>query len=166
MEKASKEFPLDFPFIEYLLDSVSEKSTICNLVSKGTNFLLPSRNTDQLLQINFKYVSNSYCVLITSPVASTQYRIIIYQSKPQRLFITMIKIVYYDDKDCLLRHTYQLSHVKRTMNVLTFYSFHASISSFQKSCFLSRNHFTILNCDVSGLNQKRGGERMLPFFQF
>ena len=34
--------PLDFSFIEYHLESVSEKSAIFNLVSNGTNFVLPS----------------------------------------------------------------------------------------------------------------------------
>ena len=55
--------PLYFPFIEYLeylLDSVYEKSTICSLVSDGTNFALLSRNTDQLLQIDV----NTFLILI------------------------------------------------------------------------------------------------------
>ena len=56
MEKTSSDFPSDFPFLEYLLDLVSEKSTICNLDSDGTNFIPPSRNTEQLLQIDVKYV--------------------------------------------------------------------------------------------------------------
>ena len=47
-----KQLPLESPFIEYLLHSVYEKSTIFNLVSDGTNFVSPSRNTDQLLQID------------------------------------------------------------------------------------------------------------------
>ena len=57
--------PPDFPFVEYLFDSVYENSTICNLVSDGTNFVPPSRNIDQLLQINAKYLFDSYCILIT-----------------------------------------------------------------------------------------------------
>ena len=52
---------MDFPFIEYLLDSVSEKSTICDLVSEG--------NTDQLLQIDVKYVFDFYCILIRTQIS-------------------------------------------------------------------------------------------------
>ena len=56
MEKTSSDFPSDFPFLECLLDLVSEKSTVCNLDSDGTNCIPPSRNTEQLLQIDVKYV--------------------------------------------------------------------------------------------------------------
>ena len=75
--------PLDFPFIKYLPVVVSEKLTICSLVSSGANFLPPSRNTDQLLQIDIKYVLDSYCIFITSPVPWTLLTcaVIIYQSK-------------------------------------------------------------------------------------
>ena len=41
--------PRNFPFIEHLLDSLSEKPAISNLVFDETNFVPPSRNTDQLL---------------------------------------------------------------------------------------------------------------------
>ena len=54
-------FPLDFPFTEYLLDSISEKSPICNLVSDGTDFVPPLRNTDQLLH---KLVLNMFLIPI------------------------------------------------------------------------------------------------------
>ena len=53
--KSIRGVPSDFPFVEYLeylLDSVSEKSKICNLVSDGKNFFPLSRNTDHLLQID------------------------------------------------------------------------------------------------------------------
>ena len=50
------------PFITYLL------------VSDRTNFDLPFRNTDQLLQIRIvKYIFDSYYFLITSPIPLTQY---------------------------------------------------------------------------------------------
>ena len=49
------------------------------------------------------------------------------------------------------------------VNVPTFYNF---LSVFQESCFHSWNHSTILNYDVSGLTQERGGERLLLFFPF
>ena len=39
MEITSYEFSSDFAFIEYLLDLVSEKSKICNLVSDGRNLV-------------------------------------------------------------------------------------------------------------------------------
>ena len=54
LSHSPQQFPSEFPFIEYLLDSFYEKSTICNLVSDRTNFVPPSRNTDQLLQIDFR----------------------------------------------------------------------------------------------------------------
>ena len=57
-------FPSDVPFLEYLLKSVSEKLTICNLVSDGTSFIPPSRNTEHLLQIAIKYVFDSYYILL------------------------------------------------------------------------------------------------------
>ena len=43
---------------------VSEMSRICNLVSDRTNFAPPSQNTEQLLQIDVKYVFDSYYILI------------------------------------------------------------------------------------------------------
>ena len=43
---------------------VSEKSTICNLDSDGTNFIPPSQKTEQLLQIDVKHVFDSYYILI------------------------------------------------------------------------------------------------------
>ena len=49
------------PFIKYLL------------VSDGTNSDPPFRNTDQLSQIDVKYVFDSYYILITSPILSTHY---------------------------------------------------------------------------------------------
>ena len=55
----------DFPFMEYLLDSICEKLTLCNLVSDRSNFIPPSWNIDQLLQIAVKYVFDSYAILIT-----------------------------------------------------------------------------------------------------
>ena len=55
-----QQFPLEFPYIQYLLDSIYEKSTICNLVSDGTNFVPSFRNTDQLLQIDV----NKFLILI------------------------------------------------------------------------------------------------------
>ena len=64
MEKTSWDFSSDFSFLEYLLDLVSEKSTIYNLDSDGTNFIPPSRNTEQLLQIDIIYVFDSYHILI------------------------------------------------------------------------------------------------------
>ena len=64
MEKTSSDFPSDFPFLEYLLDLVSEKSTICNLDSDGTNSIPPSQNTEQLLQIDVKYVLILFTFLI------------------------------------------------------------------------------------------------------
>ena len=64
MEKTSEDFPSDFPFLGYLLDLVSEKSTICNLDSDGTNFIPLSQNTEQLLQIEVKYVFGSHYILI------------------------------------------------------------------------------------------------------
>ena len=55
LKKTSEEFPYDFPFIEYhLLDPVSENSAICNLFSDRTNFIPPSRNTEQLSKICVK----------------------------------------------------------------------------------------------------------------
>ena len=62
-------FPSDSPFIEYLLDLVSEKLTICNLVSDGTNFVPLSRNTDELLQIDVELVFDSYCILIHTHIS-------------------------------------------------------------------------------------------------
>ena len=50
--------------LEYLLDLLSEKSTICKLVSDGTNFGQPSRNNGQLLQIDVKHFFGSHCILI------------------------------------------------------------------------------------------------------
>ena len=40
------------------------KVDVCKLVSDGTNFVPPFRNIDQLLQIDVKYVFDSYCILI------------------------------------------------------------------------------------------------------
>ena len=70
--KKTWEFPSDFPFIEHLLDSVSGKSPICNLVSDEAYFVPAFRNTDQLLQIDIKYFFHSYCILVTSLVLLTQ----------------------------------------------------------------------------------------------
>ena len=39
------------------------KVDVCKLVSDGTNFVPPFRNIDQLLQIDVKYVFDSYCIL-------------------------------------------------------------------------------------------------------
>ena len=55
---------MDFPFLEYLLDLVSENSTICNLASNETNFIPPCRNAEQLLQIDVKYVFDYWYILI------------------------------------------------------------------------------------------------------
>ena len=43
---------------------MSEEWTICSLDSDGTNFIPPSRNTEQLLQIEIIYVFDSYHILI------------------------------------------------------------------------------------------------------
>ena len=95
-------------FIEYLLYSVSEKSTICNVFSYGKNVVPPSWNTDQLLQIDVKYVFD-YCILITSPVSSRQYWIhktIIYQSK-QLFSLYYVPITL----DCFLVHSLTIHHI-------------------------------------------------------
>ena len=70
-------YRMEKTFIEYFLDSVSEKSTTCNLVSNGTNFVPPSRNTEQLLQIDVKYVFDPYYILIHTYISLKLIRITI-----------------------------------------------------------------------------------------
>ena len=43
---AKESLNMSLTFIEHLLDSVSEKLTMSNLVSDGTNFVPPSQYTD------------------------------------------------------------------------------------------------------------------------
>ena len=65
MKKSILGVLLGLSFDRIPLESVYEKSTTCKLVSNETNFVLPTVNIYQLLQIDVNYVFDSYCILIT-----------------------------------------------------------------------------------------------------
>ena len=61
-----------------------------DLVFDGTNFVLPSRNIDQLLQIDVKYVFDSTCSLITIFILKKMIFLFTYNEN--------IKSIYYSPK--------------------------------------------------------------------